>query len=58
MEFDPVWRGCFEMTNDEFYALAAPFVAAYGLMLGIGLRGLVHRHPERLLSLSRRGRSR
>lgn len=58
MEFDPVWRGCFDMTNGEFYALAAPFVAAYGLMLAIGVRGLVHRHPARLLSLSRRDRSR
>ena len=56
MEFEYVWTGCFDMTNEEFYALAAPFVAAYGLMLAIGVRGLVQRHPQRLLSLSRRDR--
>ncbi len=56
MEFEPVWTGCFNVTNEEFFALAAPFAAAYGLMLAIGVRGLVQRHPARLLSLSpRRG---
>ncbi len=58
MEFEPMWTGCFGMTDEEFYALVAPFVAAYGLMLAIGLRGLVHRHPARLLRLSHRGRGR
>jgi hypothetical protein len=46
------------MTNAEFYALAAPFVASYGLMLGIGMQSFVLRAPERLLSLSARRRGR
>jgi hypothetical protein len=58
MEFDPVWTGCFDMTDAEFYALAAPFVTAYALMLGIGIGRLVHRRPARLTSLLRPDRSR
>lgn len=58
MDFDPVWGGCFEMTNAEVYAAAAPYVAVYALMLGIGIVGMVaRRKPRVLLDVSgRRGR--
>jgi hypothetical protein len=55
MDFDPVWGGCFDMTNTEFYAAAAPYVAVYALMLGIGVvRVVAGRKPCVLLDLSRR----
>lgn len=51
MDFDPVWNHCFDMTNSEFYAFAAPYVAVCALAMVLGLQMLLRRQPARLLSL-------
>lgn len=55
MDFDPVWSGCFDMTDAEFYAAAAPYVAVCALLLGIGIvRMVARRKASGLLDLARR----
>lgn len=51
MDFDPVWTNCFGLTNSEFYAIAAPYVAVCAIAMVIGLQILLRRPPVRLLSL-------